>query len=79
MTGPEHYQEAERVLERVATWTHGDPSPLIAEAQVHATLALAAATAQAASLPQIRTACDPESEDGERIVGNPWFQAVMTK
>ena len=45
MTGPQHYKEAERIVERVATWTHGDPSALIAEAQVHATLALAAATA----------------------------------
>lgn len=79
MTGPEHYQEAERLVAIISNWTTGDPSPLIAEAQVHATLALAAATAQAASLPQIRTACDPESEDGECVVGNPWFQAVMTK
>ncbi|MGW5647544.1 hypothetical protein [Saccharopolyspora sp. NPDC003762] len=38
MTGPEHYREAERLLRR------GDPD-YIAEAQVHATLALAAATA----------------------------------
>ncbi|MCI2423888.1 hypothetical protein MOQ72_41460 [Saccharopolyspora sp. K220] len=38
MTGPEHYQKAEELLRR------GEPHH-IAEAQVHATLAQAAATA----------------------------------
>lgn len=51
MTGPEHYRQAEQL----ADWAHhqtfgdgGDPvtgAALAAEAQVHATLALAAATA----------------------------------
>lgn len=49
-TGPEHYREAERRL-RMA-WEEGrDPQSvahLLAEAQVHATLALAAATAMSA-------------------------------
>ncbi|MFF7829771.1 hypothetical protein ACFZCM_31600 [Streptomyces rochei] len=52
MTGPEHYREAERLLS-VATssdqTTYEGENPeadrTIAEAQVHATLALAAATA----------------------------------
>ncbi|MGW1015639.1 hypothetical protein [Streptomyces niveus] len=47
MTGPEHYGEAERRL--LMAWEEGrDPESvrhLLAEAQVHATLALAAATA----------------------------------
>ena len=46
MTGPEHYREAERLT---ALATEGLPAPqhaaVVAEAQVHATLALAAATA----------------------------------
>lgn len=46
MTGPEHYREAERLLEQ---WRGEDERDLIpldfAEAQVHATLALAAAMA----------------------------------
>ena len=42
-TGPSHYAEAERLL---ATDHLGHPHPvLVAIAQVHATLALAAATA----------------------------------
>lgn len=52
MTGPEHYREAERLL---AEGLHvlGEDGPLtgaaepLAAAQVHATLALAAATAMA--------------------------------
>lgn len=44
MDGPQHYREAERLIQAVTT----DPataSVLIAQAQVHALLALAAATA----------------------------------
>lgn len=52
MTGPEHYQAAEKLLE-VAQLRNRDQSVgvndeaayYVAEAQVHATLALAAATA----------------------------------
>src|ERR1043165_3815225 len=47
MTGPEHYREAERRL--LMAWEEDSPqersTQLVAEAQVHATLALAAATA----------------------------------
>lgn len=55
MTGPEHYREAERLLEIAAT--EPETSRLIpyytAAAQAHATLALAAATAlQTAGVPQ---------------------------
>ena len=51
MTGPEHYAEAERLLEiSSSTSAHGFPDnpqhlPMLAAAQIHATLALAAATA----------------------------------
>jgi acetyl-CoA carboxylase alpha subunit len=38
-TGPEHYREAERLLD-LAERTDCDPMSIIASAQVHATLAL---------------------------------------
>lgn len=55
MTGPEHYREAGRLLEQ-ANLPYG-PSPadkpqMIAEAQVHALLAVAAATALGTSPPE---------------------------
>ena len=43
MTGPEHYLRAEELLSGLST-THAEPQN-IATAQVHATLALTAATA----------------------------------
>lgn len=55
MTGPEHYREAERLLAESQTITrpheegHCEADRSIAEAQVHATLALAAATALSAT------------------------------
>lgn len=51
MTGPEHYRAAERLADRANHFTYGDGNDpvvgaaLAAEGQVHATLALAAATA----------------------------------
>ncbi|MFE4535665.1 hypothetical protein ACFRKB_11355 [Streptomyces scopuliridis] len=45
MNGPWHYAEAERLLE-LAGHLDGDAAEIYAEAQVHATLALAAATAE---------------------------------
>lgn len=51
MDGPTHYREAERLADRANYYTYGDGgdptigAALAAEAQVHATLALAAATA----------------------------------
>ena len=54
MTGPEHYREAERRL--LMAWEEDrvseDVAHLVAEAQVHATLALAAATAMGAPVDQ---------------------------
>jgi len=46
MTGPEHYTEAERLI-RASTHPYADDAAALAEAQVHAMLALAAATAAA--------------------------------
>jgi hypothetical protein len=54
MTGPEHYREAERLLKKASHYTYGDGgdpatgAAFAAEAQVHATLALVAATAMSA-------------------------------
>ena len=45
MTGPEHYREAEQLLNEADDDSTIVPADLIAQAQVHATLALAAATA----------------------------------
>lgn len=47
MSGPEHYREAERLLSIPGLGSGDDPRDaiIVAEAQVHATLALAAATA----------------------------------
>ncbi|XMN09356.1 hypothetical protein ACK8N7_26600 [Streptomyces griseobrunneus] len=56
MTGPEHYREAERLADRAHHFTYGDGADpvtgaaLAAEAQVHATLALTAATAMQAAV-----------------------------
>ncbi|MFJ2178930.1 hypothetical protein ACIOHE_39310 [Streptomyces sp. NPDC087851] len=77
-TGPEHYREAERLAAMARHWTYGDGddpvtgAALATEAQVHATLALAAATAQSASV------------DGDPDSGMPpadikaWHAAVGT-
>jgi hypothetical protein len=54
MTGPEHYREAERLLDKAHHYTYGDGADpttgaaLAAEATGHATLAVAAATAMQA-------------------------------
>ncbi|MVO84134.1 hypothetical protein GPA10_04955 [Streptomyces sp. p1417] len=67
MTGPEHYREAERLLrDQYRT----DQS--IAEAQVHATLALAAATAMQAAV----DGCEPGMGSGEY---HEWYQAAGVK
>ena len=67
MTGPEHYREAEQLLAGVTLdATHPDGSPVIrsdepqtlAAAQVHATLALAAATAMGCPSPDGPPAAD---------------------
>ena len=61
MTGPEHYREAERLLEPRTVLDGSSrkvlPSPAaITCAQVHATLALAAATIDAQGFAEVRRA-----------------------
>lgn len=54
MTGPEHYAEAERLAGENGEWYYADPErvpAILARAQVHATLALTAATAAAGRMP----------------------------
>lgn len=48
MTGPEHYAVAERLLAELPEWRPETSTyaNIVASAQVHATLALAAATAE---------------------------------
>lgn len=55
MTGPEHYREAERLIKGLTTdtgavYVEDGNEQILALAQVHATLALAAATAMSAPL-----------------------------
>lgn len=68
MTGPEHYQEAERIIALVWGGTASDTllsePKLIALAQVHATLAQAAATAMTvAQMP------DPDFVAWDKVCG----------
>lgn len=52
MSGPEHYREAERLLDKVNRNKNApDNATRLQRAQVHATLALVAATIQAGNLP----------------------------
>ncbi|MFE9003172.1 hypothetical protein ACFYOY_13670 [Streptomyces sp. NPDC007875] len=75
MTGPEHYREAERLLAEADNIAEhgGDMGEMIAAAQVHATLAHAAATAQAALV------------NGDHFIGMPeadvaaWYEAAGTR
>lgn len=76
MTGPEHYREAER-LEQLAAHQYAgsdttDPHPqwtlTIQQAQVHATLALAAGTVETAY------AVATHGEDG--AIRTDWIEAV---
>lgn len=79
MTGPEHYRKAERLLatayEGTLTAYEGEnpeADRAIAEAQVHATLALVAATAMQAGV-----------DGSEPGMGSPefeaWYQAAGVK
>ena len=64
MTGPDHYREAERILteeisiDASGAEVHRAFEVAVAAAQVHATLALAAATALGASAAEVRTWAD---------------------
>ncbi|MET7933432.1 hypothetical protein [Streptomyces sp. NPDC005322] len=78
MTGPEHYREAERLLAEACTIPrphdegHCEADRTIAEAQVHATLALAAATAMQAPVDDCAAGMTVEEWDA-------WYRAAGTK
>ncbi|MDT0442348.1 hypothetical protein [Streptomyces johnsoniae] len=81
MTGPEHYREAERLLERSQDGDRGyGPttaddirirSEMVALAQAHATLALAAATAltPVAGIPDTRELGSSDYEKWQEAAG----------
>jgi len=68
MSGPEHYRKAEQLLDGDIMYRNVEGAPnRLAEAQVHATLALAAATAWGATRQQLRQWADvagPRSPSG---------------
>ena len=70
MTGPDHYREAERLLAE-ARYPE-EHAGLLAEAQVHATLALTAATA----LPYV-TEVDHEHRPIVPSEVNKWSETVL--
>jgi hypothetical protein len=70
MTGPEHYREAERILDEGVSYDNQEHNTrcdavLVAAAQVHATLAQAAAFAEAIEL-----------TDTDTYPGSAWAKAV---
>ncbi|MGW0993505.1 hypothetical protein ACWD5V_09380 [Streptomyces sp. NPDC002523] len=77
-TGPEHYREAERLVRDAHRFTYGDTADpvtgaaLATEAQVHATLALAAATAMQA--PVDGSECGMGSREFDA-----WYKAAGVK
>lgn len=74
MTGAEHYREAEKLLaldERIREGG-GDPGDILHAAQVHATLALAAATALPAPVQDELAGFTTEEWDA-------WFAAAGTR
>ncbi|RSS51392.1 hypothetical protein [Streptomyces sp. WAC01280] len=77
MTGPEHYREAERLLRVAHRFTYGDGADatvgaaLATEAQAHATLALAAATAMGSAVDGTEPGMAPDEYDA-------WFTAAGT-
>lgn len=69
MNGPEHYREAERLVDRAESGVRLDPGdPWLLLAQVHATLALAAATAY----PAIKDYCGEEI----RVDAREWAEVT---
>ncbi|MFD8866070.1 hypothetical protein ACFV1F_17125 [Streptomyces sp. NPDC059590] len=78
MTGPEHYREAERLLAESRTELrpndegHCEADRTIAEAQAHAMLALAAATAMQAAV----DGSEPGMGSAEF---HEWYQAAGVK
>lgn len=78
MTGPEHYREAERLAAMAHRFTYGDSAdPVVGaaladEAQVHATLALVAATVEQAEVTAV-------AHDIRSQTLNAWDSALSSK
>ncbi|WP_069769734.1 hypothetical protein [Streptomyces sp. LUP30] len=87
MTGPEHYREAERLTDQANSWANADTGwkahlsseeriayrmADLAEAQVHATLALTAATA-------MQAAVDGSETGMGSAEFHEWYQAAGVK
>lgn len=73
MTGPEHYKEAERLIALAGEMVNGphlQHAAWVAEAQVHATLALAAATIDAGSA--VIYTGNPDGQYAEVANGAEW-------
>lgn len=88
MTGPEHYAEAQLLLDRLpvltqtlaergatATQVAAGEQTMLMEAQVHATLALAAATARATSVQAYTNAAGPHAAEQAAEIENVWTKA----
>jgi hypothetical protein len=71
MTGPEHYRKAENLVATAQNHGYGDEHcrDILAAAQVHATLAIAAATAG-------KTAVDAFRDDINSIDVEEWADAL---
>jgi hypothetical protein len=82
VNGPEHYREAERLAEYAASPAahHAEDSAEAAQiAQVHATLALVAATANLDhGEGSFRLADEPTPWDGKHMGDGPTWQSVTT-
>ena len=64
MNGPDHYREAQRLMDRAEICAPEQASQHLAEAQVHATLALAAATIHGSG------------DNGSRADSEPWWEVT---
>lgn len=72
MTGPEHYREAERLLELAGVNDSVAEPPLVAVAQAHATLAVAAAMIETADMKaaELGGAAGPNTAEWDKAVGS---------
>lgn len=72
MNGPEHYREAEKDLDRASNRPVGDEADYYnSQAQVHAALALAAATVEVADWLRVTAGGDVEE-------ALPWLQVIRS-
>lgn len=77
MNGPQHYDMAESLIERASAHTTGTGahSATLAEAQVHATLALVAVTAELASHSAPPLVRRDDSHDWASVLGDPSWES----